>query len=70
VTDEVEHYVQCPACGGWFDCRRRTPARGRFLQECMKTAMFEANAADGLCAAVEHVPVETVRIARGRCGEA
>ena len=20
-TDEAEHFVRCPACGGWIDCR-------------------------------------------------
>jgi hypothetical protein len=19
--DEVEHYIRCPGCGGWIDCR-------------------------------------------------
>jgi len=19
--DEAEHYIKCPACGGWIDCR-------------------------------------------------
>ena len=21
VTDEAEHFIRCPACGGWIDCR-------------------------------------------------
>jgi hypothetical protein len=21
VTDEAEHFILCPACGGWIDCR-------------------------------------------------
>ena len=20
-TDEAEHFLRCPACGGWIDCR-------------------------------------------------
>jgi hypothetical protein len=20
-TDEAEHFIRCPACGGWIDCR-------------------------------------------------
>jgi uncharacterized C2H2 Zn-finger protein len=21
ATDEAEHFIRCPACGGWIDCR-------------------------------------------------
>ena len=21
VKDEAEHFIRCPACGGWIDCR-------------------------------------------------
>ena len=21
VTDEAEHFIRCPACNGWIDCR-------------------------------------------------
>ena len=21
LTDEAEHFIRCPACGGWIDCR-------------------------------------------------
>ena len=47
ATDEAEHFIRCPACGGWIDCRdlnkvfehegAPTPAAGSIAMTVVRT---------------------------------
>jgi hypothetical protein len=37
ATDEAEHFIKCPACAGWIDCRdlAQVPMRLREFQQSL-----------------------------------
>jgi hypothetical protein len=41
--DEAEHFVRCPACGGWIDCRDLGQVFDHFLRQLFASAAIAAS---------------------------